>query len=71
MKTNMNMNIHSTNFNASELCSRKLWQLVNTPTQKEVSETEIREAIAELAARRHYMAQLQEIGKLEGYQPSA
>ena len=64
---NTKMNIHSTSFNPRELCSRKLWQLVNAPTQKEVSENEIREAVAELATRRHYLSQLQEIGKLEGH----
>ena len=51
-------------FNARELCSRKLWQLVNTPTSAKVSDDELAEAITELATRRHYLAQLQETGKL-------
>ena len=54
------------NFNAGELCSRKLWQLVNTPTSENASDDELAEAITELATRRHYLAQLQEIGKLGG-----
>ena len=53
-------------FNARELCSRKLWQIVSTETDEQVSARELREAIAELAARRHYLEQLQQIGKLEG-----
>jgi len=52
-------------FNPSELCSRKLWQLVSTETQEQVSERELREAIAELASRRHYLEQLQQIGAIE------
>jgi hypothetical protein len=56
-------------FNAQELCSRKLWQMVNTPTCKKVSNDELAEAINELATRRHYLAQLQETGKLREYHP--
>ena len=58
------MNIENISFDARELCSRKLWQLVNTPTPQEISENELKEAIAELASRRHYMEELQRIGKL-------
>lgn len=58
------MNIETIHFDASELCSRKLWQLVNTPAERDISEAELREAIAELAARRHYLEELQRIGKL-------
>ena len=57
-------------FDARELCSRKLWQLVNTPTSKKVSDDELAEAINELATRRHYLAQLQETGKLGEYNQS-
>ena len=56
--------MNTVRFNAQELCSRKLWQLVNTPTSKKVSDDELAEAITELATRRHYLAQLQESGKL-------
>jgi len=62
----MNMNSQTNRFNPQELCSRKLWQMVNTPTDAQVSERELQEAIAELANRRHYLAELQQIGKLAG-----
>jgi hypothetical protein len=52
-------------FKAQELCSRKLWELVNTPgQQQEINEAELREAIHELAERRHYLAELTETGIL-------
>ena len=54
-------------FNPQELCSRKLWQLVSTETAEQVSDRELREAIQELASRRHYLEQLQQIGVLEGH----
>jgi hypothetical protein len=53
-------------FDPRELCSRKLWQLVSTETDEQVSERELREAIAELANRRHYLEQLQQIGAIQG-----
>ncbi len=53
-------------FNPTELCSRKLWQLVSTETDEQVSERELKDAIAELAKRRHYLEQLQQIGALKG-----
>jgi hypothetical protein len=52
-------------FNPRELCSRKLWQLVSTETDEQVSARELQEAVAELAARRHYLDQLQQIGALQ------
>lgn len=52
-------------FDPRELCSRKLWQLVNKDTEEHVSARELEEAIAELAARRHYLDQLQQIGALQ------
>ena len=53
-------------FNAQELCSRKLWELVksNPEQQQEINEAELNEAIVELAERRHYLAELTEIGIL-------
>ena len=60
-----NMSLDKTEFDARELCSRKLWQLVNGPSDEEVSELELKEAIQELAARRHYLAELTRLGKLE------
>ena len=58
-------------FDPRELCSRKLWQLVSTETDAQVSERELREAIAELANRRHYLEQLQQIGAIEGQSAGA
>ena len=55
------MTNRSNEFIASELCSRKLWQLVNS----DVSNTELQQAIEELTERRHYLAELSRIGKLE------
>ena len=58
--------MNTARFNAQELCSRKLWQLVNTPTNEEISTNELTEAIAELSRRRHYLEKMQETDKLEG-----
>ena len=58
-------------FNASELCSRKLWQLVSAEDRRAISAAELREAVEELAARRHYLAELRQIGELEGSLPGA
>jgi len=52
-------------FNPQELSSRKLWQLVNPGTDRQINEQELTEAVAELARRRHYLEQLQEIGALD------
>lgn len=54
-----------TEFKASELCSRKLWQLVNQSRGGSLGEVELREAIAELAARRHYLRELEDLGRLK------
>ena len=56
--------MNTARINANELCSRKLWQLVNTPAEEPISESELSEVIAELARRRHYLEELQELGKL-------
>ena len=56
--------MNTVKFNAQELCSRKLWQLVNPATSELSNDQELSEAIAELAKRRHYLEKLQEIGKL-------
>jgi hypothetical protein len=63
--------MNTSRFNPRELCSRKLWQLVSTETQEQVNERELREAIAELASRRHYLEQLQRIGAIEEKRPGA
>jgi hypothetical protein len=67
----MNTNVKTMDFNAQELCSRKLWQMVNTSNDRQVGEDELREAIAELASRRRYLAQLRESGILEAQKPGA
>ncbi len=56
-------------FNAEELCSRKLWQLLNTETDKNINDNDLSEVIAELARRRHYLEKLQESGKLSQHSP--
>jgi hypothetical protein len=49
-------------FKAEELCSRKLWEIV----QQQNAETDTREtleaALEELAERRHYLQQLKNLG---------
>ena len=59
------MNFDKTEFDASELCSRKLWQIVNGPSQEDLSELELKQAVEELTTRRHYLAELTRLGKLE------
>jgi hypothetical protein len=51
-------------FDASALCSRKLWQLINSTDAKNVAESELQKAVSELTARKHYLAELARIGKL-------
>lgn len=51
-------------FNASELCSRKLWQMVNRTEGSDVATSELQKAISELTTRKHYLAELARIGKL-------
>ena len=58
-------------FDPRELCSRKLWQLVSTESEEPVGEKELRQAVAELAARRHYLEQLQQIGAIKGQNAGA
>jgi hypothetical protein len=57
--------MNTVKFNPRELCNRKLWQLVSSEIDHQANEMELREAIAELAERRHYMEQLQQIGAIE------
>jgi hypothetical protein len=45
--------------------------MVSTETKEQVSERELREAIAELASRRHYLQQLQQLGAIEEKRPGA
>ena len=57
-------NMNTVEFNPKELCSRKLWQLVNTPETSSITDAELSQAIAELARRRAYLEELSEMGKL-------
>lgn len=56
--------METTRIVASQLSSRKLWQLVEAPDAANISELELTEIIAELSRRRHYLEDLQELGKL-------
>jgi hypothetical protein len=56
--------MQTTEFNASELCSRKLWQLVQNERDENIDQHQLQQAIAELASRRHYLAELARTGKL-------
>ncbi len=56
--------------NALELSSRRLWQLVSNDAKLQsittkLSEEELNDAVRELARRRHYLQQLEEMGKLQ------
>jgi hypothetical protein len=56
--------LKNNDFKAKELCSRKLWQLVNGGNEGDVSESQLAQAVEELAKRRHYLAELSRAGKL-------
>jgi hypothetical protein len=60
------MNTGKEHFDASALCSRKLWQLVSD-REHAIGERELRQAVSELAARRHYLEELQKLGKLDSH----
>ena len=50
------------NFNASELCSSKLWEVISKHTQERDTTSELQAAIEELATRRHYLQELESMG---------
>ena len=58
------MPFNNDNFNAHELCSRKLWQIINTENN-DSADANLRAAVEELAARRHYLAELSDLGKFK------
>lgn len=60
------MTTQTRQFNASELCSRKLWQLVKSETEPQVNDAQLQQVIEELTTRRHYLAELSRMGKLGG-----
>jgi len=45
-------------FNAQDLCSRKLWELVSDHDQQPIGKADLEAAIAELESRRHYLTEL-------------
>ena len=49
-------------FRAEEFCSSKLWEIVSTQPAS-ASQADLEAAVAELAQRRHYLAELEKIGK--------
>ena len=49
------------NTTVTELCSRKLWEMVSA--NADTTQEELQAAIAELEQRRHYLAELQQLGK--------
>ena len=53
-------------FNMHEFSSRKLWEIVSGEDETEnASPEELLAAVRELAHRRHYLAELEKIGKLK------
>ena len=58
------MTIQVNKFNASEFCSRKLWQLVSNEADARVGRDQLQQAVEELANRRHYLAELSRMGNL-------
>ena len=52
-------NLH--NFDATELCSKKLWEMVSDEHNRS-SQSELRAALAELTDRRHYLSELEHMG---------
>jgi hypothetical protein len=50
-------------FNPQELCSRKLWDMVNADNADSENKLQLDAAIAELEERRSYLEELQHIGK--------
>ncbi|MDZ7782534.1 MAG: hypothetical protein U5K56_06180 [Halioglobus sp.] len=51
-------------FKASELSSRKLWQLLNGQDAATIGERELTEVVDELSRRRRHLQRLRELGKL-------
>jgi hypothetical protein len=56
------MNAEYQNFNAQELCSRKLWEIVTDSETEKTSSEQLKAALDELASRRHYLTELQQAG---------
>ena len=56
------MTSNTSTFNPQELCSRKLWDMVNTGSDDCESKAHLEAAIAELEERRSYLTELHHIG---------
>ena len=56
------MNKQHQRFNAQELCSRKLWEIVSHTEDSYSHDEELHAALEELQARRHYLTELEHIG---------
>ncbi len=56
--------MNTSKFNAQELSSRKLRQLVNAESLEEINARELSEAVAELAKRRHVLANSRAVNQL-------
>ncbi len=48
-------------FKPEELCSSKLWEIVRARAAGDCCRAELEAAVAELARRRHYLAELAEL----------
>lgn len=53
----------TTNTHMQEFCSQKLWEIVSQQ-ETSTSPDELQAAIQELAERRHYLYELESLGKL-------
>ena len=53
-----------TTFNPQELCSRKLWDMVNIEREHCENKAQLEAAIAELEERRSYLKELHDLGKM-------
>ena len=62
--------MNTSKFNAQELSSRKLWQLVKTESIEEINARELSEAVAELAKRRQILENSIQINQLGEQKPS-
>jgi hypothetical protein len=49
------------NFKPEEFCSSKLWEIVCADADAEGARAELEAAVAELANRRHYLAELAQL----------
>lgn len=59
--TTKQMTTQMNNFNPGELCSRKLWEIVNHKDPEADTPETLEAALQELAQRRHYLQQLKEL----------